>query len=128
MSAGDDGTSTGDGAVVVVDVTGYRRPDLVLVDTLARIRLVAARLGARVTVLGSGSDLARLLELVGLLAVVPLERPRSQVCGEPEPPEEPRVEEVVDVRHPPVPELQHLDAPRLEPPTWPTRLVLGEGG
>jgi STAS domain len=128
MSAGGDGTTTSGEATVVVDVSGYRRPDLLIVDTLARIRLVAWRLGAPVTVRGAGSDLARLLELVGLLAVIPLEGPCSQLRGEPEPLEEAAVHEVVDVAQPSVPDLQHLDAPGLEPPTRPTRLVLGEGG
>jgi hypothetical protein len=128
MSAGGDGTTRG-GSLVVVDVSGYRPADLVLVDTLTRIRLVAGRLGARVAVRGAGSDLARLLEFAGLLAVIPLEAdpPGSHVSGEAEAPEEPGVEEVVDVGHPPVPELQHLDRPRLAPPTD-GGLVLGEGG
>jgi hypothetical protein len=129
MSAGGDGT-TGGGGLVVVDVSGYGRADLVLVDTLTRVRFVAGRLGARVAVCGASSDLARLLEFVGLLGVIPLEpdAPGSQVPGEAEAREEPGVEEVVDVGHPPVPELQHLDRPRLVPPDGAAGLVLGEGG
>jgi hypothetical protein len=73
MSAGDAGTTTGGPALVVVDVRGYRRADLVLVDTLLHIRLTAGRLGARVVVHGGREDLARLLEFLGLLAVVPLD-------------------------------------------------------
>ena len=130
MSAGDAGTTTGGLPLVVVDVRGYRSADLVLVDTLLRIRLTAGRLGARVAVQGARQDLARLLEFLGLLAVVPLdpEAPGSEVCREPEALEEPGVEEVVDVGHPTVPQLQDLDAPRLVPPTGPARPVLGEGG
>ena len=73
MSAGDAGTTTGGLPLVVVDVRGYRSADLVLVDTLLRIRLTAGRLGARVAVQGARQDLARLLEFLGLLAVVPLD-------------------------------------------------------
>ena len=130
MSAGDAGTSTGGTAVVVVDVAGYRTPDLVLVDVLTRICLSAARLRAQVVVRGAGQDLERLLEFVGLLAVVPMNAriQDSEVRGEPEALEEPGVEEVVDVGDAPAPELQNLDGPGLAAPTRPTRFVLGEGG
>ena len=70
---------------VVVDVTGYRRPDLALVDVLSRLRLVTARLGVALEVRGAGSDLARLLEYVGLLAVIPVDaHGSSEVGGETE--------------------------------------------
>jgi hypothetical protein len=130
MSAGDDSTATGRTAVVVVDVSGYRRPDLVLVETLARIRLVTARVGARMAVRGAGSDLARLLELVGLLAIIPLEAPPplSQMRGNAEAREEPGVEEVMDVSHAPASELEDLDGPGVEPGTGGAGLVVGEGG
>jgi hypothetical protein len=130
MSAGDPGTTTGERALVVVDVRGYRRPDLVLVDTLTRVRLVAGRLGARIAVQGAGPDLVRLLEFVGVRTVVPLVDPAalSEPGGQPEALEEPGVEEVVDVLQPPVPELEDLDRPRFVPPTRPARPVLGEGG
>src|SRR5436309_834317 len=79
----DDGT--GERPAVVVDVSGYHRPDLVLVDVLSRVRLVAGRLGAVVEVRGAGHDLARLLLLAGLLAVVPVDGVAlaSEVGGEP---------------------------------------------
>ena len=129
MSAGDDSTPTGHTALVVVDVSGYHRPDLVLVDTLTRIRLVAGRIGARVTVHGAGCDLARLLELVGLVTVIPLEAssPASEVQREAETLEEPGVEEMVDVGDTPISYLEDLDRPRVEPASR-TGLVLGEGG
>ena len=113
---------------VVVDVNRYRRPDLALVDLLARLRLVTGQLGLRLVVLGASPELEQLLGLVGLLAVVPLEQPdASERLGQPEPREEPGVEEVVDVRDAPIAQLEHLDAPGREPPVGPG-LVLGEGG
>jgi hypothetical protein len=130
---------------VVVDVGGYRKPDLVLVDLLARLRLVASRLGAGLVVLGASPELERLLAFVGLLAVVPLdgseldrseldrseldrsELDRSELGRESEPCEQPGVEEVVDVGDPAVAQLEHLDAPRHEPPAG-TGFVLGEAG
>jgi hypothetical protein len=115
-------------ARIVVDVGGYRYPDLVLVDVLTRLRLVTRRLGAELLVLGAGEDLERLLALLGLLGVVPLARgDGSELGGEAEPREEPGVEEVVDVGDPSVAQLEHLDAPRRQPPAG-TGLVLGEGG
>jgi hypothetical protein len=113
---------------VVVDVGRYRKPDLALVDVLARVRLVSGRLGAGLVVLNASPELEQLLALVGLLAVVPLHRAEgSELRREPEACEQPRVEEVVDVGDPAVAELDHLDAPRREPPAGPG-LVLGEAG
>jgi hypothetical protein len=119
---------------VVVDVSRYARPDLVLVDVLARVRLVAGRLGARLEVHGGGPELTQLLAFVGLLAVAPAdpepgEPAASEGGGQPEALEEPRVEEVMDVRHPAVPHLEHLDGPgHVTRPGGCGRLVLGEGG
>jgi STAS domain len=113
---------------VVVDVSGYSKPDLVLVDLLARLRLVAGRCGAGLVVRGASPELERLLAFVGLLAVFPLGPPDGSELGrEPEPREQPGVEEVVDVGDPAVADLDHLDAPRREPPAGPG-LVLGEAG
>jgi hypothetical protein len=125
-------------ARVVVDVGGYRTPDLVLVDVLTRVCLVTRRLGGEFLVLGAGEDLDRLLALVGLLGVVPLAprdgAPRDGAPGggsergrEPEAREQASVQEVVDVRDPAVPQLQHLDRPGRELPGA-AGLVLGEGG
>jgi hypothetical protein len=114
---------------VVVDVSGYGRPDLVLVNVLTRVRLVTGRLGIGLEVRGGDRALAQLLELVGLLAVVPIDAVAvSQARGEPEALEEPGVEEVVDVRDASVTQLEHLDRPRLVPPAGPAGPVLGEGG
>jgi hypothetical protein len=113
---------------VVVDVGGYRKPDLVLVDVLARLRLVAGRVGASLVVLGASPELEQLLALVGLRAIVPLpSRESSELRREPEAREQPGVEKVVDVGDPAVTELDHLDAPGREPPAGPG-LVLGEAG
>src|SRR2546423_404981 len=102
---------------VVGDGSGYSTPDPVLVDLLARLRLVAGRLGAAVVVLGAPPELDQLLAFVGLLAVVPPRRvDGSEFCRQPEPREEPGVEEVVDVGDPAVAQLEHLDAPGREPP------------
>lgn len=127
MSARNDETAGGI-AVVVVDVSGYQRPDLQLIDMIARVRLAAARLGASFAVRGAGPDVVRLLELVGLPEVIPLDAsPPLQALREPEPGEQAGVEEVVDVRDPPASDLQDLDGPRLVPPPGTARPVLGEG-
>lgn len=99
---------------VVVDVGGYQKPDLALVDVLARLRLVAGRLGAGLVVLGASPELEQLLALVGLLAVVPLHPAESsELRGEPEAREQPGVEEVVDVADLAAGDLDHLDRPRV---------------
>jgi hypothetical protein len=113
---------------VVVDVSGYRHPDLVLVDVLSRLRLAAGRLGAVLVVLGAGKELEQLLALLGLLAVVPLAPAAASERGrQPEPREEPGIEEVVDVGDPAVAQLEDLDAPGRELPGG-AGLVLGESG
>jgi hypothetical protein len=67
------------------------RPDLSLVDELARLQLAAGRVGCRITVAhgDDADDLLALLELVGLADVL------RQVRGEPEDLEQVGVEEVV---------------------------------
>ena len=64
-------------------------PDLAAVDTVARLRLLAVRLGVRLVVL---PDPAGVLELSGLSALL-CGDPR----GQPEAGEQRRVQEVVDV-------------------------------
>lgn len=91
---------------VVVDVTHCRSADLALVDMLARTALQAGRLGARVVVIGAGPSLIGLLQLTGLAGVVALDA--SESGGQAEPLEQAGVEEVVDVGHPPVADLEHL--------------------
>jgi len=80
------------GDPVVCDVAAVRAPDMVTVDALARLRLIAQRHGRRLTVTGAGPDLWR---LVGLLGLQRLLEPQRQ----PEEGEERRgVEEVADAR------------------------------
>lgn len=82
------------------------RPDLATIDTLARLQLVARRLGASVRLRDAGAELLGLLDLVGLAQVLTEDTGVAgsglQVVGEAECGEEVRVEEVV-VADDPVP-------------------------
>jgi hypothetical protein len=119
-------SSPGDGVpLVLVDLTRWRIADLALVDLLARVCLLARRLGARVAVVPGGTGLPGLLELTGFAGIVPLVA--SELGGQAEPLEQAGVEEVVDVCDPPVPQLEDLQGPRLQRPPDAARLVLGEG-
>ena len=85
-----------EGGVVVCDVAAVRRPDVVTVDALARLRLTARRHGWSLTVRGVAPDLLRLLHLIGLADVLP------QAGRQPEEREQAGgVEEVVDGGDPP---------------------------
>jgi hypothetical protein len=96
----------GTGAPVVVlvdDETGAvvarveaRVVDITLIGTLARIALMARRLGRRVRLLDAGPELRGLLELVGLAGAVGV-----QPGGQPERGEDLRVDEVVQAGDPP---------------------------
>ena len=82
------------------EVLGYvdaSRPDLALVESLARMQLRARRRGERVRLRNVSDDLRGLLELVGLTDVLAVEAER-----EPEFREEVRVDEVVQPGDPPV--------------------------
>jgi ABC-type transporter Mla MlaB component len=84
------------GGVVVCDVAGLTRPDVVTVEALARLRSTARRHGWRLEVGGAGTDLLDLARLLGLADAL------FQPGGEREQREEPGgVEEVVDGRDPP---------------------------
>ena len=75
------------------EVLGYvdaSRPDLALVESLARMQLRARRRGERVRLRNVSDDLRGLLELVGLTDVLAVEAERK-----PELREELRVDEVV---------------------------------
>lgn len=81
------------------EVLGYvdaSRPDLALVESLARMQLRARRRGERVRLRNVSDDLRGLLELVGLTDVLAVEAER-----EPEFREEVRVDEVVQPGDPP---------------------------
>ena len=73
------------------------RPDLGLVDQVARLELAARRMGCSIWLRHACPELLALLDLVGLGDVVPGpgRRPPLQVVGEAEDLEEPGVEEVV---------------------------------
>jgi ABC-type transporter Mla MlaB component len=54
------------GVALHLDVSAVRRPTLATVDTLARAALLAARQGARLTLVAVPRELAELLAFVGL--------------------------------------------------------------
>jgi anti-anti-sigma regulatory factor len=60
---------------VVCDVAALTRPDAAAVDALARLQLMARRLGLQVRLSGASAELVELLSLAGLLAVLPLNGP-----------------------------------------------------
>lgn len=76
-----------------------RRPDLALVDHLARVRLTARRLGCTIELRHAGAELLELLELVGLDEV--LGGGGGQVLGQAEGGEQAGVEEAVPGGDPP---------------------------
>jgi hypothetical protein len=84
------------GGVVVCDVAGVVRPDVVTVEALARLRLTARRHGWTLLVQGAAPGLLDLVSLLGLDDVLPQTgrqpEEREQALG---------VEEVVDGRDPP---------------------------
>lgn len=83
---------------VIVDLDGA---DLAIVDALARLQLAARRTGASVRLRGASPRLTEVLELAGLSDVLPCSgMSGAEVGGQAEALEEPRVQEVVDVRDP----------------------------
>ena len=86
-----------DGREVVVGCVDARRPDLALVDRLARVQLTARRRRCRVLLRDVSGELRALLRLVGLADVLELE-----ARGEAEPGEQLGEEEVMQPRDPPV--------------------------
>jgi hypothetical protein len=84
--------SCGGAEVATWAITGWDRRDLGIVDTLARLQLLARRIDCRIDVRGPCPELARLLDLVGLADLL---SGGIEVGREPEDLEEPRVEEVV---------------------------------
>ena len=65
------GRATRDAGLVVCDAGAVSRPDLGTVDALARVALVAGRLGCRIQVHHAAPELRDLLALAGLADVVP---------------------------------------------------------
>jgi hypothetical protein len=94
-----------DAVVLVVDaetdeILGWvdaRRPDLAIVDSLARMQLGARRRGTRLKLRDVSDELRGLLELVGLADVLALEPGRQPEVGE-----QLGVDEVVQATDPPV--------------------------
>jgi hypothetical protein len=82
-------------------------PDLALVDRLARLELAARRIGCHIVVHAAGTELAELLDLVGLRDLVSTdagshELHELQMCGQAEDLEQSGVEEVVQPDDPTV--------------------------
>jgi hypothetical protein len=86
-----------DGAEIVVGRIDAGRPDLVLVDALARLQLAARRCGWSLHVRDAPEELRAYLELLGLAGAVAVETRRQ-----PELREQLRVEEVVKPGDPPL--------------------------
>ncbi len=86
-------------AVELVDVRG-RVPDVVTVDALARLQLVARRHGCEVRLQNASTELIELVELMGLGGVLQ---------GQPEEREDPlRVEKEREADDPAVDDVEHL--------------------
>ncbi|MFF6907737.1 STAS domain-containing protein [Streptomyces sp. NPDC012389] len=73
--------SRGAAAPVECDVGGADRADLVLVEAVARLALVARRAGRQLRLRRVGPELQGLLDLVGLADVVALKGPEERVPG-----------------------------------------------
>lgn len=100
MDAGDGSRAVvvlvaGDVELVVARLAGVR-PDLALVDALARLALAARRLGWSIRLWGPDERLCELLDLAGLADVVRVAGSALQAGREPESGEQLGVEEVVD--------------------------------
>jgi len=93
-----------DADVVVCDVRALE-PDLVAVETLARLRLTARRLGCGLRLRGASRALEQMVAFCGLCDVLPVEDGLvlGGHGGQPEQREQPLgVEERVEARDPPV--------------------------
>jgi len=107
-----------------LDLSGIERPDLVTVDALARVVLVARRTRRDLRLVGATPRLRALLTLVGLadvLGVASVVEGQGQ-AEEREPPG--HVEEGGERRDPAVHHLDDHERPRLLPATRPGGLVL----
>jgi ABC-type transporter Mla MlaB component len=93
-----------DAEVIVCDVHGLVRADVLTVHALARLQLTARRLGRRVRLLDPPAELRDLLRFVGLDEALPAARGLGvEPLGQAEEREEPRgVEERVEPGDPPV--------------------------
>jgi anti-anti-sigma regulatory factor len=84
--------------VVVCDLSGVAEPSLAMVEVLARLRLIARRLGYDLRIRGAQPRLRELLVLTGLADIVPIDGDSAgEPHGHPEQWEQPLdVEEVGD--------------------------------
>ena len=67
--------------VLVCDVAAAREPDVVYVEALARVQLVACRLGCRVRLRNAGDRLRDILNVTGLADVIGEPDPRRTAAG-----------------------------------------------
>ncbi|MFG3054255.1 STAS domain-containing protein [Kitasatospora sp. NPDC048239] len=63
--------------VLTCDVGALTRPDLAVLDALARLQLAAGRQGVRVVLKNAGGPLRELLALTGLSDALPVDDPVS---------------------------------------------------
>ncbi|MCA1692451.1 MAG: hypothetical protein LC733_09710 [Actinobacteria bacterium] len=107
MSAGERAEAVvqvfdGDVVVATFPIAGLARPDLCVVDALARLQLAAVRCGCSIRLRDASEELCGLLELVGLADVIPGAPGLSlEAGGETEGSEELGVQEVVPPRDAP---------------------------
>jgi hypothetical protein len=94
----------GDAELTSWPLAGSERPDLTVVDQLARLQLAARRAGCTVRLRDAVPALVGLLDLVGLSRTLCVE-----VSRQPEDFEQRRIEEVVVADDPPVGDLEDLD-------------------
>lgn len=85
-----------DGSEVVLRRLDAGAADLALVDALARLQLVAHRLGRSIAVRDPDGRLAELIELTGLGAVIDVRSVAMELVGEYEPSPEGWVREQVE--------------------------------
>lgn len=98
-----------DGAEVVVwEPPVGVRPNLDVIDHLARLRLMARRRGYELRLRDPCADMIGLIRFVGLAAVFGLEEESVEVVGQTEGGEQPGIEEVVQAGELAVADLEDL--------------------
>lgn len=68
-----DALEARDTPLLIIDVSAVTRPDVRTVDALARLQLIARRMGRRIRLKGASRELRELLCLMGLRDAVPCE-------------------------------------------------------
>jgi hypothetical protein len=102
-----------DGAEVVVwEPPVGVRPNLDVIEHLARLRLMARRRGYELRLRDPCADMVGLIRFVGLASVFGLDERSVEVVGQTEGGEQPRVEEVVEAGELAVADLEDLDRKR----------------